>query len=163
MDKGPYSQSYGVSSSHIRMWELEHKEGWVPKNLYFRIMVLEKTLESTLDCKEMKQVNPQGTQPWIFIGRTDAEAEAPILWPPDVKSRLIGRPWYCVRRQGRRRSGQQWVRWLAGITDLSLSRLGRQWRTRKPGMLQSMGLQRVGQDSATEQQQGCHVALSATF
>ena len=76
--KGPYSQSYGFSSSHVQMWELDHKEGWVLKNWCFQIVVLQKTLESLLDCKEITPVNPKGNQPWIFIGRTDAEAEAPI-------------------------------------------------------------------------------------
>ena len=71
------------------MWELDHKEGWVPKNWCFWIVVLEKTLENLLDCKEIKSVNPKGNQPWIFTGRTDSEAEAPILWPLDAKSRLI--------------------------------------------------------------------------
>ena len=79
------------SSSHVWMWELDHKEGWVPKNWYFWIMELEKTLESPLDCKEIKQVRPKGNQSWIFIGRTDAEAETPILWPPDVKNWLLGK------------------------------------------------------------------------
>ena len=74
-DKGPYSQSYVFSSSHVQMWELDHTEGWAPKNWCFLIVVLEKTLESPLDCKEMKPVNPKRDQPWIFIGRTDAEAE----------------------------------------------------------------------------------------
>ena len=73
------------------MWELEHKEGWALKNWYFWIVVLEKTLESPLDCKEIKPVNPKGNQSWIFIGRTDAEAKAPTLWPPDGKSWLIGK------------------------------------------------------------------------
>ena len=73
------------------MWELNHKEGWAPKNWCFETVVLEKTLESPLDCKEIKPVNPKGNQPWIFIGRTDAEAEAPVLWPPDVKSQLTGK------------------------------------------------------------------------
>ena len=77
--------------SPIVMWELDHKEGWVPKNWYFQIVVLEKTLASPLDCKESKPVNPKGNQSWIFIGRTDAEVGAPILWPPDAKSRLIGK------------------------------------------------------------------------
>ena len=70
------------------MWELNHKEGWVPKNWFFQIVVLKKTLESPLDCKEIKPVHPKGDQHWIFIGRTDAKAEAPMLWPPDVKSWL---------------------------------------------------------------------------
>ena len=90
-NKGQSSQSYGFSSSHVWMWELDHKEGWMPKNCCFWTVVLEKTLESSLDCKEIKSVNPKGYQPWIFIGRTDAEAEAPILWPPDVKRRLAGK------------------------------------------------------------------------
>ena len=79
------------SSSHVWMWELDYQESWVPKNWCFWTVVLEKTLESPLDCKEIKPVSPKGDQSWILIGRTDAEAEAPILWPPDVKSQLIGR------------------------------------------------------------------------
>ena len=90
-DKGPYSQSYGFSSSHVPMWELDHKEVWVPKNWCFWTVVLEKTLGSPLGSKEIKPVNPKGNQLWIFIGRTDAEAEAPILWLPDVKSWLTGK------------------------------------------------------------------------
>ena len=88
-DKGPHSQSYGFSSSDVWMWELDHKEGWAPKNWCFWTVVLEKTLESPLDCKEIQPVNPKGNQFWIFIGRTDAEAEAPVLWPPDVKRQLV--------------------------------------------------------------------------
>ena len=88
-DKGPYSQSYGFSSSHVQMWELNHKEDWAPKNWCFQIVLLEKILESSLDCKEIQPVNPKGNQSWIFIGGTDAEAEAPILWPPDGKRQLI--------------------------------------------------------------------------
>ena len=90
-NKCPDSQNYGFSSSHVHVWELVHKEGWVPKNWCFQIMMLEKTLESPLGCKKIKSVNPKGNQPWIFIGRTDAEAEAPIFWPPNMKSRLIGK------------------------------------------------------------------------
>ena len=86
-DRGPYSQSYGFFSSHVWMWELDYTESWAPKNWCFWIMVLEKTLERPLDCKEIQPVHPKGNQSWIF--RTDAEAEAPILWPPDVKSWLI--------------------------------------------------------------------------
>ena len=85
------NQSYGFSNGHVQMWELDHNEGWAPKNWCFWIVVLEKTLESPLDCKEIKPVSPKGNQPWVFIGRTDAEAEAPILWPPDVKKLLIGK------------------------------------------------------------------------
>ena len=89
--KGPSRQSYGFSSSHVWMWELEYKESWAPKNWCFWTVVLEKTLESPLDCKEIKPVNPQGDQSWIFIGRTDAEAETPILWPSDARNWLIGK------------------------------------------------------------------------
>ena len=87
----PSGQSYGFCSNHVWMWELDHKEGWVPKNWCFWTVVLEKTLESPLDCKEMQPVQPKGNQSWIFIGRTDAEAETPILWPPDEKNWLIGK------------------------------------------------------------------------
>ena len=83
------SQSCGFSSSHAWMWELDYKESWVLKNWCFWIVVLEKTLESPLDCKELQPVHPKGNQSWIFIGRTDAEAETPILWPPDTKNHLI--------------------------------------------------------------------------
>ena len=86
-----FSFNMGLSNSHIQMWELDHKEGWVPKKWCFWIVVLEKTLESPLDSKEIKPVNPKGNQSWIFIGRTDPEAEALILWPPDAKSQLTGK------------------------------------------------------------------------
>ena len=88
-NKGPSSQGYGFSSSHVWMWELDYKESWAPKNWCFWTVILEKTLESPLYCKEIKPVNPKGNQSWIFIGRTDAEAEALILWPPDAKSWLV--------------------------------------------------------------------------
>ena len=88
-DKGPSSQSYGFSSSHVWMWELDYKERWASKNWCFQTVVLEKTLESPLDNKEIKPVNPKGNQLWIFIRRSDDEAETPILWPPEVKSWLI--------------------------------------------------------------------------
>ena len=90
-NKGPHSESYGISSNHVRMWKLNHKEGWAPKNWCFWTVVLEKTLESALDYKEIQPVNPKWNQPWIFIGRTDAEAETLILWPPDAKNWLIGK------------------------------------------------------------------------
>ena len=89
-EKGPYSQNYAFSSSHVWMWELDCEESWAPKNWCFWAVVLEKSLESSLDCKEIQPVHPKGDQSWVFIGRTDAEAETPILWPPDVKSWLIG-------------------------------------------------------------------------
>ena len=90
-DNALYTQSYGFSSSRVWMWELNHEEGRALKNWCFQIVMQRKTLESDLDIKEIKPVNPKGNQPWIFIGRTDAEAEAPILWQPDGKSWLIGK------------------------------------------------------------------------
>ena len=89
--KGPSSQSYGFSCGHVWMWELDYKKNWAPKNWCFQIVVLEKTLESPLDCKEIKPAHPKGNQSWIFLGRTDAEAEILILWPPDVKNWLLGK------------------------------------------------------------------------
>ena len=91
VNKGPSSQGYGSSSSHVWMWELVHKESWAPRNWCFWIVVLEKTFESPLYSKETKPVNPKGNQPWIFIGRADTEAKAPIVWQLDVKNWLIGK------------------------------------------------------------------------
>ena len=88
-NKGPSSQGYGFSSSQVWMWELDQREGWAPKNWWFWTVVLEKTLESPLDCKEIQPVHPKGNQSWIFIGRTDVETEIPILWPLDAKNWLI--------------------------------------------------------------------------
>ena len=152
-DKDLYSQSCGFSSSHLWMWELDHKEGWALKNWCSWTVVLEKTLDSPLDCKEIKPVIPAGNQPWIFIGRTDAEAEAPILLPSDSKSWLIGKDPDARKDWGQKEKGATenqvvgWHHWLNGANS------GRQWRTGKPGMLQSMGLQRVGHNWATKQQQ----------
>ena len=124
-DKGPSSLSYGFFSSPVWMSELDHKESWVPKSWCFWTVVLEKTLESPLDSKEIKPVTPKGNESWIFIGKTDAEAEAPIIWPSDVKSQLIRKApdvgEYCRRWRGR-----QWPKWLDGVTDstdMSLSKL----------------------------------------
>ena len=88
-NKGLSTQVYGFSSSHVWMWEMDHKESWAPKNWCFWTVVLEKTLECPLDCKDIQPVHPKGNQSWIVIGRTDVEAESPVLWPPDAKSWLI--------------------------------------------------------------------------
>ena len=119
-DKGPYSQSYGFSSSDVEMWELDYKESWKPKNWCFWSVLLEKTLESPLDSKEIQSVHPKGNQSWIFIVKTDAEAEAPILWPPDAKNWLIwkvpdaGNDW---RREEKGTTEDEmigWHHWLNG-------------------------------------------------
>ena len=115
-----------IPCSHVWMWELDHKECRVAKNWCFWTVVLEKTLESAYDCEEIKLVNLKANQPWIFIGRTDAEAEAQILWPPAVKSWLIGKDPDARKDWGRRRRGQQRMRWLDGITNstcMSVSKL----------------------------------------
>ena len=118
-NKDLYSLSYGFSSSHVWMWELDHKESWVPKNWCFQIVVLEKTLESPLGCKEIKPVNPKGNQPWIFIGRTLADAETPILWPPDTKRQLIGKDPHTGENWGQKKGVTEnemveWHYWLNG-------------------------------------------------
>ena len=105
------------SSSHVWMWELDHKESWVPKNGCLWSVVLEKTLERPLDCKEIQPVHFKGDQPLDFFGRNDAKAETPVLWPPHAKSWLIGKDSDAGRDGGRRRRGQQRMRWLDGITN----------------------------------------------
>ena len=116
-DKGLYSQSYDFSSTHVQMWELDHKEGWVPKNWCFWTVVLEKTLESPSDFKESKSVHPKGNQSWIFIGRTDAEAETPKLWPLDVKRWLIGKDPDAGKDWRQKRREKQRITWLDGFID----------------------------------------------
>ena len=115
-DKGPYSQSYGFSSSHVQTWELDLKEDWALKNWCFQIVVLEKTLKSLLDSKEMKPVNPKGNQSWIFIRRTDADIEAPIFWPSDAKSWLIGKSLDVQKDWRQEEKVQQRMRLLGSIT-----------------------------------------------
>ena len=119
-NKGPSSQGYGFSSSRVWMWELEYEESWAPKNWCFWTVVLEKTLESLLDCKEIQPVHPKGNQPLILIGRTDAEAETPILWPPDANSWLIGKDpdagkdWRWEEKGTREDEMVGWHHWLNG-------------------------------------------------
>ena len=115
-NRGPYSQSYGFSSSHAWMQQLDRKGGWAPKNWCFWTLVLEKTLESPLACKEIKQVNPIGNQPWIFIGRTDAEAEAPTTWCKELTH--WKRPWCWERlKAGGERDNRGWDGWIASPTQ----------------------------------------------
>ena len=117
-DKGSSSQSCGFSSSHEWVWDLDHKEGWVPKNWCFQTVVLEKTLESPLDCKEIRLINPKENQPWIFISRTDTKAEAPMLWPPEAKSRLVGKdsdPGKNWRQKEKRTTEDEMAGWHHGL------------------------------------------------
>ena len=119
-NKGPSSQGYGFSSSHVWMWELDSEESWALKNWCFWTVVLEKTLESPLDCKEIQPVCPKGDQSSVFIGRTDAKAETPILWPPHAKSWLIGKDPDAGRDWGQGEKGMTedemagWHHWLVG-------------------------------------------------
>ena len=118
-NNGLSSQSYGFSSGHVWMWELDYKESWAAKNWRFWTVVLEKTLESPLDCKEIQLVHPKRNQSWIFIGRIEAEAETPILWPPDAKNWLIrkdpdaGKEWMKAGGEGDDRG---WDGWMASPT-----------------------------------------------
>ena len=142
-DKGLSNRSYGFLNSHVWMWELDHKESWALKNWCFWTVVLEKTLESPLDCKEIQPVNPKGNQSWIFIGSTDAEAEA--LWPPNWKAFDAGKDWRQEEMgttEDEMASPTLWT-WVSASS-------GSWWWTGRLGMLQSMELQRVGHDWATE-------------
>ena len=135
------------------MWELDYKESWAPKNWCFWTVVLEKTLESPLDCREIQQIHPEGNQSWVFIGRTDAEAETPILWPPDAKNWHLKRPWFWERlKAGGEGDDRGWDGWVASLTPWAWVWINSRswWWTGRPGVLQSMGLQRVGHDWVTE-------------
>ena len=152
--KGPSSQGYGFSSSHVWMWELDYKESWVPKNWSFWTVVLEKTLESPLDCTEIQPVHPKGDQSWVCIGRTDAKAETQVLWPPHAKSWLI---WKDPDAGKRLRAGGEgdnrgWDGWMASPTWWAWVWVnsGSWWWTGRPGVQQSMGSQRDGHNWATE-------------
>ena len=125
-NKGLSSQSYGFSSSHVWIWEVDYKESWVLMNWCFWTVVLEKTLEDPLDCKEIQPVHPKGDQSWMFFGRTDAEAETPILWPPDVKNWLIEKDpdaWKYWRQEEKGMTEDEMVGWHHQSMDMSLSKL----------------------------------------
>ena len=136
------------------MWELDHKESWAPKNWCFWTEVLEKTLESPLDSKEIRPVHPKGNQCWIFIGRTDAKAEPTILWPPDLKNWLGGKDPYAGKnwRQEQKGMTEDWDGWMESLTQWTWIWVnsGSWWWTGRPGVLQSMGSQRVRYNWATE-------------
>ena len=128
----PYSQSYGFSRGHIWMWELDHKESWALKNWCFWTVVLEKTLESPLDCKEIQLVHPKGDQSWGFTGRTGAEAEAPILWPPDAKNWLIGKDPEAGRDWGQEEKGtteEEMAGWHHRLDGRGFEQLWEMWWT----------------------------------
>ena len=136
------------------MWELDCKEGWTPKNWCFWAVVLEKTLESPLDFKEIQPVYPKGDQSWVFFGRTDGEAETPIFWPLDAKCWLIGKKSWCWEGLGAGGEGDDrgWDDWMASLTRWMWVWVNSRswWSTGRPGVLRFMGSQRVGHDWATE-------------
>ena len=147
-NKGPSSQSYGFSSSHMWIWEMDYKESWAPKNLCFWTAVLEKTLASPLNSKEIQPIHPKENKSWIIIGRTDAEAETPILWPPDAKNWLIGGRPLCWERLkvGGEGDDRGWDGWMASLTQWTWvwGNSRSWWWTGRPSVLQSMGSQRIG-------------------
>ena len=151
-NKSPSSQGYGFSSSHVWTWELDSKESWVPKNWCFSTVVLENTLESPLDCKEIQPVHPKGDQSWVFIGRA-VEAETPILWPPDVKSWFIWKDPDAGRlRAGGERDDRRWDGWMASQAQWTWVWVDSRswWWTGRPRVLRFMGSQRVRHDWETE-------------
>ena len=151
-NKGLSSQGYVFSNSPLGLWELDYKESWMPKNWCFWTVVLEKTLESPLDCKEIQPLHPKGNQSWIFTGRTVAEAETRILWPPDAKNWFIGKDPDAGKDWRWEKGHQGSDGWMASPTQWTCICISSRswWWTGKPDVLQSMGSQRVGYDSTTE-------------
>ena len=152
-NKGLSSQGYGFSSSHVWIWELDCEESWEPKNWCFWTVVLEKTLESPMNCKEIQPVHSKGDQSWVFFGRNEAGAEPPVLWPPHAKSWLIGKDWcWDGLGAGGKGDGRGWDGWMTSPTWWTWVWVnsGSWWWTGRPGMLWFMGSQRVGHDWATE-------------
>ena len=154
-NKGPSSQGYGFSCGYVWMWELDCEEGWAPKNWCFWIVVLEKALESPLDCKEIQPVHPKGDEPWVFFGRTDVKAETPILWPPHAKSWLmgkdsdVGRDWRQEEKGTTEDEMAGWHHWLDGHESGWTAGAG-DGQGGLEFVLQFVGWQRVGHDWATE-------------
>ena len=155
--KGPYSQSYGFSSSHVWVWKLDHREGWAPKNWCFWVLVLEKTPESPLESKEIKPVNPKGNQSCMLTRRTDAEAEDPLLWSLDVKSWVIGKDPDAGKDWGQEEKGRtedEIIGWDQRLNGHEFEQtLGDSEGLGKPDVLYSTGSKRVVHNLATEQQQ----------
>ena len=151
------------------MWEVDYKESWAPKNWCFWTEMLEKTLESPLDCKEIQPVHPKGDQSWVFIGMTDVEAETPILWPPYAKSWLIGKEPDAGRDWGQEEKGMTedemagWHHRLDGHEFEWIPGVGDGWWTGRPGVLQFMGSQRVRHDWATELSSSFSITLPTSF
>ena len=163
-NKGPSSQGYGFSSGHVWMWELDYEEGWAPKNWSFWTVVLEKTLENSLNCKGIQPVHSKGDQSWVFFGRNDAKAETPILWLPYARSWLIVKDSDTKRDWGQEEKGttedemasptqRTWV-WVNS---------GSWWWTGRPGVLWFMGSQRVEHDWATELNWTEYIGISERY
>ena len=152
-NKSSSSRGFGFSSGYVWMWELDYKESWVPKNRCFWTVVLEKTLESPLDYREIQPVHPKGHQSWVFIGRTDVEAETPILWLPDAKRWLIckdpdaGKDW---RWEEKGTTEDEVVRWHYWLNGNEFVWIWSSWWTGRPGLLRFTGSQRIRHDWVTE-------------